>query len=480
MMLAEATGFDLDARTVALRTAAGDGDARLRHADRRRRLEVQLLRPPGVAGARGRAEVARGRAAHPRADPAGVRGRRGGRDRGRARAPADVRDRRRGPDRGRDGGPDRRDRPRHARATSATSTPRQTRVLLRRGGRSRARRVPAEAVQAGDASRCVSLGVTPMLDHAVTDIDADGVDDRATSAIRAGDGHLGGGRARRGRVGHAGRGVRRRDRPGRAAARRARPLAARPPRGARDRRHGAGARRTTRCPASRRWRCRWGATRPSSSAAGCAARTSARSSTRTRATWRRSAGRARSPSCRPRIRAWGFPAWALWLGIHLFYLVGFQNRLLVLHPLGLQLPHARARDAADHRRAEYAVAVIYWPCDAVRRPHRRQPAADPRSAARARAVGERARRGPGLASPASPSTCGCCARRGWCGCGSTRSGAGTGSTRAPLAEVDALAGAVPPLLGRPARRPRASPRQHAPERSPRRRGRTPRSTAPGG
>ena len=29
-----------------------------------------------------------------------------------------------------------------------------------------------------------------------------------------------------------------------------------------------------------------------------------------------------------------------------------------LHPLGLQLPHARARDAADHRRAQYAVAVI--------------------------------------------------------------------------------------------------------------------------
>ena len=31
----------------------------------------------------------------------------------------------------------------------------------------------------------------------------------------------------------------------------------------------------------------------------------------------------------PHIRAWGFPAWALWLGIHLWYLVGFQNRLLV-------------------------------------------------------------------------------------------------------------------------------------------------------
>jgi NADH dehydrogenase len=26
----------------------------------------------------------------------------------------------------------------------------------------------------------------------------------------------------------------------------------------------------------------------------------------------------------------GFPAWVLWLGLHLFYLIGFQNRLLVL------------------------------------------------------------------------------------------------------------------------------------------------------
>ena len=62
----------------------GRGDARLRHADRRRRLEVQLLRPPRMAGARRRAEVAGGRAAHPRADPAGVRGGRGRRDRGGA------------------------------------------------------------------------------------------------------------------------------------------------------------------------------------------------------------------------------------------------------------------------------------------------------------------------------------------------------------------------------------------------------------
>ena len=27
---------------------------------------------------------------------------------------------------------------------------------------------------------------------------------------------------------------------------------------------------------------------------------------------------------------WGWIAWVAWLGVHLFYLIGFQNRLLVL------------------------------------------------------------------------------------------------------------------------------------------------------
>jgi NADH dehydrogenase len=40
-------------------------------------------------------------------------------------------------------------------------------------------------------------------------------------------------------------------------------------------------------------------------------------------------GRARAVADLPWLRASGFVAWALWLGIHLFYLVGFQNRLLV-------------------------------------------------------------------------------------------------------------------------------------------------------
>lgn len=31
-----------------------------------------------------------------------------------------------------------------------------------------------------------------------------------------------------------------------------------------------------------------------------------------------------------KVRFWGFPAWAAWLGIHVFFLIGFKNRLLVL------------------------------------------------------------------------------------------------------------------------------------------------------
>ena len=58
--------------------------ARVRHADRLGRLGVLLLRPRRVAGARGRAQVARGRADHPPADPRGLRG---GRARARPRAP---------------------------------------------------------------------------------------------------------------------------------------------------------------------------------------------------------------------------------------------------------------------------------------------------------------------------------------------------------------------------------------------------------
>jgi NADH dehydrogenase len=31
-----------------------------------------------------------------------------------------------------------------------------------------------------------------------------------------------------------------------------------------------------------------------------------------------------------RLRLWGFPAWLLWLFVHLYYLIEFENRALVL------------------------------------------------------------------------------------------------------------------------------------------------------
>jgi NADH:quinone reductase (non-electrogenic) len=41
-------------------------------------------------------------------------------------------------------------------------------------------------------------------------------------------------------------------------------------------------------------------------------------------------GRARAVADLHLVRLSGFPAWAAWLVVHLFYLVGFQNRVIVL------------------------------------------------------------------------------------------------------------------------------------------------------
>ena len=32
----------------------------------------------------------------------------------------------------------------------------------------------------------------------------------------------------------------------------------------------------------------------------------------------------------PRLKLWGFPAWVAWLGIHIFFLIGFRNRFVVM------------------------------------------------------------------------------------------------------------------------------------------------------
>jgi NADH dehydrogenase len=41
-------------------------------------------------------------------------------------------------------------------------------------------------------------------------------------------------------------------------------------------------------------------------------------------------GRARAVADIKGLRLWGYPAWWTWLGVHLWYLIGFQNRLLVV------------------------------------------------------------------------------------------------------------------------------------------------------
>jgi NADH dehydrogenase len=41
-------------------------------------------------------------------------------------------------------------------------------------------------------------------------------------------------------------------------------------------------------------------------------------------------GRSRAVADIRGIRLSGFPAWAIWLGVHIVYLIGFENRLIVL------------------------------------------------------------------------------------------------------------------------------------------------------
>ena len=104
--------------------------------------------------------------------------------------------------------------------------------------------------------------------------------------------------------------------------------------------------------ASRRARSRAGRTPPRSSAAGSSAGRTSRSTTATTATWRSSAGWRGSPtspgSARSADRAASRPG-PLWLGIHIFYLIGFSNRIVVLMRWAWTfLTHGRG-DAAHHR-----------------------------------------------------------------------------------------------------------------------------------
>ena len=84
-----------------------------------------------------------------------------------------------------------------------------------------------------------------------------------------------------------------------------------------------------RCRASRRSRCSRAATPRARSRAASAAANARRSATSTRATSPRSAGRRPSPTSRASTSP-ASPPGRSGSGVHLFYLIGFQNRLLVL------------------------------------------------------------------------------------------------------------------------------------------------------
>ena len=70
-------------------------------------------------------------------------------------------------------------------------------------------------------------------------------------------------------------------------------------------------------------------------------------------------GRARAVADFGRVRFGGFLAWVAWLAIHIFYLIGFRNRVLVLISWAwsyLDLPtwgedHHRSPTSAGERRA---------------------------------------------------------------------------------------------------------------------------------
>ena len=69
-------------------------------------------------------------------------------------------------------------------------------------------------------------------------------------------------------------------------------------------------------------------------------------------------GRARAVAQIKFLKLSGFPAWLVWLGVHLWYLIGFQNRLLVLIKWSVSfLTHGRSariisRSPGDDRPAD--------------------------------------------------------------------------------------------------------------------------------
>ena len=92
--------------------------------------------------------------------------------------------------------------------------------------------------------------------------------------------------------------------------------------------------RRSRCPASARRPSRWAAPPPPTCCAGSPASRPRRFATSTTATSRPSAARRRSSTspCRAsaQLRFGGLPAWLFWLFAHVYFLIGFRNRLIVM------------------------------------------------------------------------------------------------------------------------------------------------------
>jgi NADH dehydrogenase len=100
------------------------------------------------------------------------------------------------------------------------------------------------------------------------------------------------------------------------------------------------------------------------------------------------------------IRLWGWPAWWLWLAVHVFFLMGFANRLLVLTQWGISfltnrrgvriLPSEREKVAVENPEEPAAVPGYDGPLTSLRScPREPAPASDaaPAAAPGARAPG---------------------------------------------------------------------------------------------
>ena len=250
-----------------------------------------------------------------------------------ARAPGapDLRHRRRRADGRRARGRDRRDlAPRPRRTTSAHIDPREARIVLVEAGPRILAALLREELGARRADALRARGVEVRTGTPVTGVDADGRRARRASASRAQTVALGRGRRRLAARAVASACPLDRSRPRR---RRAGPLDPRAPRGLRDRRPRRSSRTRRGQPASR-------ASPPSPCSRAAARRAHILARARGQAAppvplprqghaGRHRAGRGRRRDRRPAaLRA--SLAWLVWCFVHIFYLIGFRNRFIVM------------------------------------------------------------------------------------------------------------------------------------------------------